>query len=86
MNWIEILVIVLTAGYLLSMLALYLYRKHHHFPINPCDDAGEVLLADDSGQGLDGRGDVLFRDDALNRGDGEEPAVLDLGAEAHRGE
>ena len=39
MNWIEILVIVLTAGYLLSMLALYLYRKHHHFPINPCDDA-----------------------------------------------
>ena len=39
MNWIEILVIVLTAGYLLSMLALYLYRKHHHLPINPCDDA-----------------------------------------------
>ena len=39
MNWIEILVIVLTAEYLLSMLALYLYRKHHHLPINPCDDA-----------------------------------------------
>ena len=39
MSWIEIVVIVLTSAYLLAMLGLYLYRKAHHLPINPCDDA-----------------------------------------------
>lgn len=39
MSWIEIAVIILTSAYLLSMLALYIYRKRHYLPIDPCADA-----------------------------------------------
>ena len=47
MSWIEIVVIILTSSYLLSMLALYIYRKRHHLPIDPCADApGPRLVAE----------------------------------------
>ena len=47
MSWIEIVVIVLTSSYLLSMLALYIYKKAHHEPINACYDAkGPRLVAE----------------------------------------
>ena len=39
MSWIEIVVIALASSYLLSMLALYIYKKLHHEPINACYDA-----------------------------------------------
>ena len=39
MSWIEIIVIALTSAYLLSMLALYIYKRAHHESINACYDA-----------------------------------------------
>ncbi len=47
MSWIEIVVIVLTSLYLLSMLALYLYKKVHHEPINSCCDAKGPRLVEE---------------------------------------
>ena len=47
MSWIEIVVIVVTSLYLLSMLALYVYKMVHHEPINPCYDAKGPRLVEE---------------------------------------
>lgn len=44
MSWLEIVVIAATSLYLLSMLALYVHKRVHHEPINPCYDAKGLRL------------------------------------------
>ncbi len=47
MSWIEIVVIALTATYLLSMLALYIYKRVHHEAVNACYDAKGPRLVEE---------------------------------------
>ena len=34
--WIEILVLVLVAGFIATMIGTYVYKKVHHLPVGEC--------------------------------------------------